>query len=152
MKEFAVSDSIAYPSVYVFCQKIHYGKAAKKISLPRSTVKESIVRYIAMSRSNDKWPELQKLSESQEGVIVWGAGSYTQRLLENSFLGQCNIIAFIDNDSKKQGLLLKNTKIRSPKFLEGRSEPIIVCAALFSNEISRQIHEMGLRNRTIVLR
>lgn len=151
-KEFPVSDSIAYPSVYVFCRKLNNGKTAKKTSFPRSHVRESILRYIAMSCKYDKWPELQKLSETQEGVIVWGAGSYTQRLLENSFLGQCNIVAFIDNDSKKQGLLLKNTRVHSPKFLKGHSGPIIVCAAFFSDEIIGQIHDMGLHNRIIVLK
>jgi SAM-dependent methyltransferase len=150
-KEFPVSDSIVYPAFYAFCRKIDYRKAAEKMIISKSNVKESVVRYIALSRTNDKWPELQELSESQEGIIVWGAGSYTQRLLENSFLGQCNIIAFIDRDSKKQGLLLKNTRVHSPDFLKGHQEPIVVCAALFSDEIVGEIHEMGLQNRIIVL-
>jgi len=150
-KEFPVSDSIVYPAFYAFCRKIDNRKAAEEMTISKSKIKESVVRHIEMSRSNDQWPELQTLTETQKGIIVWGAGSYAQRLLEGSLLGKCNIIAFIDKDSKKQGLHLKNVKIHSPDFLEGHQEPIVVCAALFSDEIVGEIHEMGLQNRIIVL-
>jgi FlaA1/EpsC-like NDP-sugar epimerase len=112
----------------------------------------SVVKYIEMSRQSDIFLEIDQFVESQEKIVVWGAGSYTQRLLNTTSLRLSNIIAFIDNDSKKQGMTIEGIPIYSPIFLKDLMIPIIICSALHSDDIVSYIQRMGLSNRIVVLK
>ena len=107
-----------------------------------------------MSRQADYWPELEKLASTKEKIVVWGAAAYASRLYKTSVLKKCNIIAFVDNDIKKQGLkFCDSVKIHSPKdILPEFKGPIIVCSAVYNNEIMREIYNMGINNSVVVLK
>lgn len=139
-KEIYVSNNKLYPAIYALYKK--RARVNYKI-VSSSKVRNNIISYIEKSRNCDKWPEVDKLAFSQKEIVVWGAGSYTSRLLANSSLAKCNIVAFIDKNRKKQGNRINNIPIYPPSdILKKHKGPIIICSALFSDEIMKEIEDM----------
>lgn len=152
-KDLQHSNAVFYPAVYSVYQKKGMPNDQQDI-LPNFAVRENIIRYIEMSRQADYWPELEKVAKTQEEIVVWGAGAYALRLYKTSVLNKCNIIGFIDNDTKKQGAKFDTkVKIHSPKdILPNFKGSIVVCSAVYNNEIVKEIYEMGISNPVIVLK
>lgn len=149
-KEIRVSEQNFYPSIYGF-----FRKSDKKNSLkicPNFECKDQIKGYIKKSKKSNCFPEIACLVDSNEEIVVWGAGSYTTQLLKNTYLSKCNIIAFIDSDPNKQGSKLKNIKIYPPTILKKCSKLIIISSAIYSDDITKQIKKMGLKNDIIVIK
>jgi 2-polyprenyl-3-methyl-5-hydroxy-6-metoxy-1,4-benzoquinol methylase len=147
------SNLVYYPLVYSIYRKNRAGNKQISIS-PDFEVRENLIRYIEMSRQAEYWPELEELASSGEEVVVWGAGAYALRLYRSSLLKRCNIISFVDSDPKKKGKEF-DTKVRIslpkevlPKF----KGTVIVCSAVYNNEIVKEIGSMGINNRVVVLR
>jgi len=145
-----MSKRVKYPVIHGFYRKFSSGKWTKGIT-PNFKTQNKMIKYIEKSQNAQNYPEIEKLKLSQEKIIVWGAGSYTIRLLKNSPLGKCNIVAFVDNDTKKQGSLLDNIKICNPVILKKHDGPIVICAVSFSQDIIKQIKNMKMKNRIIAL-
>lgn len=150
-KEIPFSEKKLYPVVYGFYRKVRSDICTQAI-IPGFKARDNVSRYIERSRQADRRSELDELALSQEEIVVWGAGSFTFRLLESSPLGKCNITAFIDKDKKKQGLKLKNATIYPPTILKKHKCPVIVSSALFSDEIIKEIKGMGISNKIIVMK
>jgi len=152
-KNIQLSNIVYYPEIYsVYRNNAAPGKRQK--IHPDFTTRENITRYIEMSRQADYWPELKNLARTREEIIVWGAGAYALRLYKTSLLSKCNIAAFIDNDPKKQGKGFDTqVKIRLPKeILPDFKGTIVVCSATYNNEIVKEIDNMRISNRVVVLR
>lgn len=151
-KNMQVSSANQYPAVGLFLRT-----AAEEIAnIPEITPNNSACHgtkaYIAMSAENECHDEIDALADSKEPIVVWGAGSYTLRLLETTTLGRCVISAFVDSDKSKQGHQTRGINIVSPQHLidHGLLYPIVVCSALYSNDIVRQIQSMGIPNKIII--
>ena len=104
-----------------------------------------------MSMNDRRLDVIQRYAESGEPVILWGAGSYTQRLLATTRLGDCNVVALVDNDKKKQGLEIHAFRIESPDVLRQRDGVILIAAAIHAEEIKSGIASLGLRNEIVVI-
>jgi hypothetical protein len=152
-KDLQHSNVVYYPAVYSVYRKMGMNGNHREI-IPSFDVNENIIRYIEMSRQADYWPELEKLVMTQEEIVVWGAGAYALRLYKTSLLSECNIISFIDNDPKKRGVEFDTkVKIHLPKdILPKFKGTIVVCSAVYNNEIVKEIDEMVIGNRVIVLK
>jgi len=149
-KTIPVSDVDLYPAVYIIIKKI---KVKKYDIIPNFNVKENVLKYIDMSYNDKKISnKIEEIYKSEKEIVIWGAGSYTTRLLKNTLLGKCNIISFIDNDHKKQGGKIQGVEILSPKILKKFKGLIVISSALFSHEILNEIKTMGLKNKTIILK
>jgi 2-polyprenyl-3-methyl-5-hydroxy-6-metoxy-1,4-benzoquinol methylase len=152
-KDLQHSNVVYYPAVYGLYGK--KGECEKSCILkPDFSARENVIRYIEMSRQADDWPELEGLAKTQEEIIVWGAGAYALRLLRVSRLRECRIAGFVDNALKMRGAkLTKTIKIGLPQdFLPHFKGPIVVCSAVYNNEIVKEIEGMGGGWRVIVLR
>ncbi len=150
-KEFNISERNLYPAVYGFFKKLNKKDNSLKL-YPNFECKEQIKNYIKKSEKSDVFPEINSLVDSNEEIVVWGAGSYTNRLLKNTNLGNCNIIAFVDSDPNKQGSQIKNIKIYPPFILKKCCKLIVISSALYSTDIIKQIKKMGLKNDLIVIK
>jgi SAM-dependent methyltransferase len=139
-KDMPVSDNSLYPAVYAFFKKNN-----------SRSYQEKIVKYIKTSGEKSYYPEIEELSKSKEKIVVFGAGNYTFRMLENTSLKYCNIVNFIDNDSNKHGKLINGIKVSSPDILKNIPYTIVICSALFSDEIIKQIKDLKINNKCIVL-
>jgi SAM-dependent methyltransferase len=138
LKDISVSEDELYPAVGGLFSRVD--------------AVNGIRTYIQDSGRGSELSAIDEWIESGESVVVWGAGSYTKRLLATTNLGQCKIAFFVDTDSLKQGKKIGEYFIRSPKEVQGFAGPILVASALFSDEITRQIKGLGLVNKVIVLK
>ena len=136
----------------IFCA---YRNVDKTSIDSRNYSKKMILSYITRTRENNNVHLLiNKLAESGEEIVIWGAGNYTNRLMAESNLSKCNIVMLVDNDKHKQSGSINGRPICSPnELLNMKNNPtIIIAAAIFHNEIIGEIKRMGLPNKTIVLK
>jgi len=151
-------------SLYGFSSSFYKRKAtpfSEKVSYPAffhffggkiSEIKNSISDYVLLSKENDIDKNIEEIINNNQEVIVWGVGSYTKRLLATTNLKKVNIKSFIDKDSGKQGTTINDIKINSPKILKDFKGVIVVCSALFSDEIISEIKLNRYQNKIIVLK
>lgn len=135
----------------LFCA---YENKGKPVSCWQSYSRKCVAEYIEQTQKNETVNSLiNGLFETQEEIIVWGAGNYTSRLLANSNLGKCNIVMLVDNDKHKQGTVIRGNKIYPPNAIIEKKETstILIGAAVFCDEIVAEIKRMGLDNKIIVL-
>jgi SAM-dependent methyltransferase len=86
------------------------------------------------------------------GVIVWGVGQLTMKLLKYSPLARSKIVAFVDSSPVNRGRMLHQVRIVGPEDLREMPHPIVIASLLHQSEIAQQIRSMGLDNRLILLR
>jgi len=126
------------------------GKSDKN-ELIHATTQDALKRYIEKSGQDKKYLDINKMVNDWEPIAIWGAGSYTSRLLGATNLNKCNIQMFIDNDENKQGMKLMDKFICGADKLNGFNGKIIIASAIHSNDIVNQIGQMGLNNEIIIL-
>lgn len=138
-REIKVSATTPYPAVSAVFKK------EKQVESPKikksKNVINSIIKYIEISKEKSDFSEINKLIETKSPVLIWGAGMYTLRLLENSPLKNCNILCFMDKDFKKQGNTINQIFIKNPlEVLEkDKNSAIIVASAIYGKEIENEI-------------
>ncbi|MEG2336762.1 MAG: hypothetical protein RSC04_03360, partial [Bacteroidales bacterium] len=118
------------------------------------TLRNSILNYIDLSKNDHPITKLQSNIKNQKPIVIWGAGNYTARILQETNLGEANILFFVDSDSKKWGMHILEKEVVSPEALLQLTDntfDIVVISALFSSEISTQIKNRGLKNTIICL-
>lgn len=90
--------------------------------------------------------------DGSSGVIVWGVGQLTMKLLKYSPLGEAKIVAFVDSSPVNRGRILRQVRIVGPEDLRGMPHPIVIASLIHQSDIAQQIRSMGLDNRLIFLR
>ena len=108
--------------------------------------------YIEISKERDARLDslLAKLAKSQKEIIVWGAGTHTQRLLAEGRMEDLHISAFVDANPHLQGSRVAGRPILAPLELKGHTEAILISSYAFQEEIRAQIREsLGLDNEII---
>jgi SAM-dependent methyltransferase len=152
-REIKVSETTPYPAISAVFKKSYESNHTTSLK-KRLIVKNSIQKYIELSNQKTDYKELNKLIENQNQVLVWGAGMYTLRLMQDSPLAECNIISFLDKDSKKQGNKINEILIQSPnQILKQLPDAIIIIAsALHGKEIENEIRSIdGNTKRKVLL-
>lgn len=118
-------DGINYPALTLVAG--HHGFC----SLPDAGLVVSMRRYLEDSARESTLTVTPQLPRSAE-ILVWGAGSMSQRLLGAGGLADYRILGFLDNDRNKQGRTLGGLQIMAPD--EGlaryRGLPIVLCVAI----------------------
>ena len=144
-KKISLGEEEGYPACYALFKKTD----KKELLMACNSSRDSIVRHIKMSWQHNKFDKLAELAKSQEEIIVWGAGYFTQRIL-NGQLGQCNIVAFVDNDKNKHGLKLNGVKIYNPRAcsLEElyRRLPVVICVGHYREAIAKEARILGVKH------
>ncbi|MDD5036239.1 MAG: class I SAM-dependent methyltransferase [Methylococcaceae bacterium] len=148
-KNIPVSSAIEYPAVYALFRKLPT-VANFEVSYS-DDLKLGILKYIAKSSQDGRLEKIERYATNGEAVILWGAGSYTQRLLATTRLAECNIIAIVDNDRNKQGLLIHSIPIQSPSVLREMEGVILISAAIYAEEIKKDIAALGFQHKIDVL-
>jgi 2-polyprenyl-3-methyl-5-hydroxy-6-metoxy-1,4-benzoquinol methylase len=88
---------------------------------------QSIQYYIEQSRKYEDAIYANLLKYSDTSIIVWGLGTFTQRLLTKKILN--NIVALVDSNPKYAGKRYNNISIISPNELKKYKEPIILAVS-----------------------
>ena len=140
-KKWAIGEGKFYPAVWVIVRK------------PSPTIDTEIITYVkdyifeCLERQH---PEIEKLIKTQEEVIIWGTGSLAQRLYTMANLGKCNIRMYVDNNKNKIGNTFGGKHIYHPDNIKTNNK-IFILSVYFTDEITNQIRDMGLKNEVIVL-
>lgn len=112
-------------------------------------LKRSINKYISLS--NKRFTNINRvIVDLPSEVIVWGAGSLTQRLLVSTQLSK-KAIKFVDRNNFLHGTKLNGIEIISPSEIKNYKQPIFICSLRFKNEIIKEIKRKGLRNKVVHL-
>lgn len=148
-KTIPASSAIDYPAVYVILRK-QPTAAHFEIQLSED-LKSGILNYIVKSEQDDRLKKIEGYASTGEPIIIWGAGSYTQRLLATTRLAECNIVAIVDNDKNKQGLYILSLPIQNPAVISKLEGVILISAAIYAEEIKKDIAALGVRHKIEVL-
>lgn len=136
----------------IFALAARTGAAAPP--LVRDEVSEPRVReYVARCAEIDR--EVRRLLRERLGgagkVIVWGAGTHTQRLL-GSGLDPARVLYFVDSNRRYHGKRLGDVEIRPPSAICEPEVPILISSHGYQDEIVRQIRDdLHLPNPIVTL-
>jgi len=109
---------------------------------------ETVVDYI--EKSKRKQYKINKtIRKLPDKIMIWGAGSLTQRLLSQREIIS-KVQRFIDRDDNLIGKKLNGIPIISPSSVKSFQEPILVSSFRFKEEIKNDIRKMRLRNKVIM--
>ena len=144
-----VNGYINYPAIYIILK--YTGLNNQNNLKLSSSLKLSVLEFIKQSAKDEIQKKILYYYDSKEPIILWGAGSYTQRLMTTTQLSNCNIVAIVDNDRKKQGLYIDSILIRKPEVLKDVVGVILIISALHSNDIKNDILNLGLKHKIDVL-
>lgn len=140
-KKWAIGKGKFYPAVWVM--------AYKPLPAMDTGIRAYVKDYISECLER-QYPEIEELIKTQEEVIVWGTGSLAQRLYSMANLGQCNIKMYVDNNKNKVGTTFGGKRIYQPSDIK-TSNKILILSVYSTDEITKQIRDMGLKNEIIVL-
>jgi hypothetical protein len=143
-----VDEGKDYPAVYaVLKRKERNGSGIA----PPPAARRAVEAYVAWSKAGGK-DRFDELARDRRPVIIWGAGSYAQRLLAGSRLADCNLVAIVDSDSSKHGKKLHGLAIRDPESGLSDAPPdavIVIAAVLHARTIRQTLEAMGERRMSI---
>lgn len=140
-KKWAIGGDKFYPACWLLASLPRVVKSEKCRNIIKSYVKECL---------NKTYPEIEELIKTQEEFIVWGTGSFAQRLYMQTHLDKCNISVFVDNNENKWGHSFGGKKIIKPADITSEQK-ILITSVYGSKDIQKQITDMGLKNSTIIL-
>ena len=83
-------------------------------------------------------------------VIVWGAGEYALRLVEDKLFSN-KIRYFVDSDPVKQGGEIEGIKINTPSTIMSEINPLIfIASSQYYSEIYHELTNMGISTDNIL--
>lgn len=121
---------------------------------------ESVKRYFEYATvENEKRKKTIKWVISQKKkVIIWGTGAFTQYILQNDPEIMDAVICFIDNNIEKQGKKLCGKIIYSSEYLshgsalEDEELLVLICSMQNGKEIAKQIEEININQKYLILK
>ena len=132
-----------YNCIYTYSD----GGALYSIWQKGGELKRSIKTYIDLS--SEKSAIINRvIGNLPDEVIVWGAGSLTQRLLTSTSLAS-KVMKFVDRNRVLQGTTLAGVDIIGPDAVKYYTQPIFICSFRFKDEIVKEIKQMKLKNKVI---
>ena len=118
-----------------------------------TTLRESLERYIQLSLAQVARIDahLERELRGADGLVVWGVGQTTLKLLAITMLARARIVAFVDSNPLMHGKRLRGAPIVGTDELAHLPFPVLVGSLISREPIARRIRELGLTNRIIFL-
>lgn len=135
-----VAEGMHYPACWVWLAPNESAENRSILEVQEPALNERIRAYIANSAASEHYPILAALEHSQTPVIVWGAGSFAQRLFSRTALRHCNIVGIADKDSNKRGRTFAGHTVSTPEALltTHPDATVLVVAAVQFEAIERE--------------
>ncbi len=132
-----------------------YRKTSKPSAKPTrdAGTPPSLHAYIHLSRQALQPVEEQvaQLVQSQEPLLIWGAGALTSRLFCDTSLGQANIRAIIDRNTGLQGKKLLDIPIIAPEsIIYHPGVTVLVASTTYALEIRQTLLQKYCWNGKII--
>lgn len=140
---FQIEEKFYFEEHSIFYKVVKKQNAESKSTFLESQFENNLKRINNYFLFFEKKIELinDAISDKQENVFLFGAHIFGQLLLKLG-LNEHKINNLLDNDVSKQNKRLYGTKliVKSPKILEGLSNPFVILnAGIYNSEIKRQI-------------
>jgi len=129
------------------------GESAARFE-PDNVTKPELERYIQRSRTKEERISriIDALVEERKPLIVWGVGTHTQGLMAGTRLGETDIRAFVDSNTRYAGKNINRIPVVSTDSLRELPHDILVSSHQFQGEIVDQIrNRLKLGNGIITL-
>ncbi len=141
-----------YPAAWAWLRKNGAPTTAARADA-HTGLGEAVRRYVAGCHAMPASPVLQRLALAGTPVIVWGAGSFAQRMFGLGALDACRIVAIVDRDRNKQGLQFAGRAIEAPEVALPRhpEAAILVLAAVHGAAIAREVRTLSRDARVEML-
>ncbi|MEO8303027.1 MAG: class I SAM-dependent methyltransferase [Betaproteobacteria bacterium] len=150
-RDLRVDGDNLYPAAWALLRK----SATIRKPAPETALRTALAAYVESSPNALDWSGLDDLAERGCPVLLWGAGSHAQRLLQASPLARCNLVGVVDRDPGKQGLALLGHSIHAPEDVLEDLDPdvtIVIASVLHGDQIAASIAGSGLLNPLVVAR
>jgi len=153
--EFSIEHINFFSISYLYRLMVNYfpihvhsdGKVIYSLWKKGNDLNYSIVDYI--NKSKEKLSNLKKVvDKTPSKIIVWGAGSLTQRLLKTTNI-KSKTVRLVDRDKNLIGKKLEGILIISPQQVRNHKEPILISSYRFKEDIVTNIKSMNLKNKII---
>lgn len=120
-----------------------------------SITRDSVCLYIQQSEQQLVTVQamIDSLVESQEPVLVWGAGSLTRRLCASTRLAETRLSGFIDKNKELHGKRLSGSLIRPPDWLSDKTElTVLIASTTYAEEIRQTLlQQYGWQGRIVTI-
>ncbi|PNV62605.1 hypothetical protein C0033_08590 [Clostridium sp. chh4-2] len=83
-------------------------------------------------------------------IVIFGTGAYYNNRKEANVLKDSQVVAFLDNDPKKQGVLFEGATIIPPQAVKKIEFDYIVLMSIFADEMRIQLQEEGIAKEKIL--
>lgn len=93
---------------------------------------------------------LEKLAESREPLVVWGAGTFTLRQLAAGELGRCNITCFVDRNEHYQGQTWHGIPVIKPEEVKNDMGAVFITAYYAQEGIGNYIRNQRKLSNVIL--
>lgn len=135
------------PDIFSLSQKTY----KNTFKIIRDDISESSIRnYITQCSANDLGIKkiIQEKLSNKSKIIVWGAGTHTQRLI-GSGLDISKILFFVDSNTRYTGKKLSGIVVKQPTDIK-EDVPILISTYSYKEEIIHQIREVLKLNNEII--
>lgn len=123
-----------YPAAWAWLRKM-----TTPVSTPagNGTLVAAVRNYISACQATPRYQVIEHLARDQTPVVVWGAGSFAQRLFGQGALDGCHVVAIVDRDHNKQGKNFGGHSVEPPEtaLLRHPDATILILAALHADAI-----------------
>jgi len=109
-------------------------------------------RYVTAcaDREREVAARIQGLVDAGTPVILWGVGTHTLHLMENTSLHEANIVALIDANPRLHGMRVGGRSVAGPQTVAGRPEALLICSPLRQDEIVRMARDRYAMSNSIL--
>ncbi len=144
-KHLMLADGAPYPAVWVTARRQNQAACAAAPAVDFS-LREHLLAYIAQSEAASSNALIDEYAATGQPVVIWGAGQNTMRLMQSSRLADCNIVAIVDGDTRKQGQEFAGHTVRAPQSLAAlKHQPppvVLISAAIHSRRIADELRQI----------
>jgi SAM-dependent methyltransferase len=150
-KVIQTSADTLYPAVFGLFRDC--GGTTDERSVCDQALPSRIATYIR--HSSEQMENINRHLASQfrnvRGVILWGAGQLSMKLLTLPCFDRTRISALVDNNPILRGKTMAGAVVVGPKEISDTREPIVIATLLHAEEIRDQIRGLGLSNPVLTL-
>ena len=149
--DLALAPGIRYPACWMWLRR----ESAREPSFRRENqfLPQRVASYIRQCKERENFSELERLAESGKPIILWGAGSFAQRLMGNASLGRCRLVGVVDRDRNKQGQKFAGFTVQSPEkgIADFPDAVLVIAAAVHGPAIAEEASRIAPGMRAVAL-
>jgi len=137
------------PDLFVLAKKknkFEHNLIKDKIS--EIKIKKYIPKCLKIEIETQK--KIHKKLFNKEKIIVWGAGTFTQRLVACGGLEPAKVLFFVDSNKRYINKKLSGIEIKSPSDIKNEKIPILISTPSYQEEIVYQIRKLLKLNNEII--